>query len=81
MKNILEYIRTEIAKVCEISHEVPFVCEYPRDKLHGDFATNIAMVASKIEKKSPIELAFEQLISKNNCKKFAGYWEIAENQY
>ena len=57
MKNILEYIRTEIAKVCEISQEVPFVCEYPRDKLHGDFATNIAMVASKIEKKSPIELA------------------------
>lgn len=66
MKNILEYIRTEIAKVCEISHEVPFVCEYPRDKSHGDFATNIAMVASKIEKKSPIELAeqFAPLIAK-----------------
>ena len=57
MKNILEYIRSEIAKVCEISQEVPFVCEYPRDKSHGDFATNIAMIASKIEKKSPIDLA------------------------
>ena len=57
MKNILEYIRSEIAKACGISQEVPFVCEYPRDKSHGDFATNIAMVASKIEKKSPIELS------------------------
>ena len=57
MKNILEYIRNEIAKVCEISQEIPFVCEYPRDKSHGDFATNVAMLASKVEKKAPIELA------------------------
>jgi arginyl-tRNA synthetase len=57
MKNILEYIRSEIAKVCVISQEIPFVCEYPRDKSHGDFATNIAMIASKIEKISPMGLA------------------------
>ncbi len=57
MKNILEQIRFEIMQACGISPEVLFVCEYPKDASHGDFATNLAMVMAKIEKKSPIELA------------------------
>jgi arginyl-tRNA synthetase len=34
-----------------------FVCEYPKNKEHGDVATNIAMVLAKHYKVSPMELA------------------------
>ncbi len=57
MKNILEFIRNEIAQICQLPNNITFICEYPRDISHGDFATNIAMTASKYFRRSPMELA------------------------
>lgn len=57
MENILEYIKKEIRKACNIPGEIHFICEYPNNKEHGDFATNIAMAYSKTLKKPPLEIA------------------------
>ncbi len=46
------------------SKEIPlFFLEIPKDKGHGDFATNIAMVLASLEKKSPRAIA--ELIANN----------------
>ena len=46
------------------SHEVPgFVVEVPREKEHGDFATNMAMLLAKPARQSPRRLA--ELLVKN----------------
>jgi arginyl-tRNA synthetase len=37
--------------------EVRFEVNQPRDKTHGDFATNLAMAAAKTLRKSPMEIA------------------------
>ena len=37
--------------------ELRFEVNQPREKAHGDFATNLAMVAAKIIKKNPMEVA------------------------
>jgi len=63
-------IRQEIAKLIEKSikelqkekvlpkFDIPEVeIEYPQDKIHGDYATNVAMVLSKEVKKDPMEIA------------------------
>jgi arginyl-tRNA synthetase len=31
--------------------------EYPREKIHGDYSTNVAMVLAKVVKKKPMEIA------------------------
>ena len=74
MKNILEFIRNEIAQICQLPNNITFICEYPRDISHGDFATNIAMTASKYFRRSPMELAenFASLRKKLNEEKFGG---------
>ncbi len=61
MKNILEYIKGEVSKVCDISKDIPFVCEYTRNPSYGEFAINVAMVSSRLLKKSPMVIAEELL--------------------
>lgn len=68
--NIVEKVKIEINKEIAESLErlkakgaldfnsIPeFVLEVPRDKTHGDFATNIAMLITKEAKKNPREIA------------------------
>lgn len=43
--------------------DVPFVLERPADMAHGDYATNVALVAAKTLKKNPKEVA-QELLSK-----------------
>ncbi len=63
-------IRQEIAKLIEKSikklqkekalpqFEIPEIkIEHPEEKIHGDYATNIAMVIAKIVEKNPLEIA------------------------
>ncbi|MFH1462684.1 MAG: arginine--tRNA ligase [bacterium] len=58
-------IRQEIKKITEKAlKELHFVVgevklEHPEDKIHGDYATNVAMVVAKTAKKNPIEIAEE----------------------
>lgn len=59
MNNILIFLRSEIAKICKIETNTPFICEYPKDSSHGDISTNLALVLAKILQKSPITLAEE----------------------
>ena len=67
MENILCYIKKEVSQACNVDNALlaNFVCEYPKNKNHGDFATNIAMVLAKHYKVSPMELApiFSQKIA------------------
>lgn len=58
----LEYVPNEIIK----SEEDVFI-ESPKDKDHGDFATNIAMKLTKIARKKPLDIANE-IISKVNLE-------------
>ena len=58
----LEYVPNEIIK----SEEDVFI-ESPKDKEHGDFATNIAMKLTKIARKKPLDIANE-IISKVNLE-------------
>lgn len=38
--------------------EIPeIIVDYPREKGHGEYSTNIALILSKIVKKSPAEVA------------------------
>jgi len=39
--------------------DIPFVVERPGDMTHGDYATNVALVAGKLLKKNPHEVAEE----------------------
>ena len=57
-----EYVPNEIIK----SEEDVFI-ESPKDKDHGDFATNIAMKLTKIARKKPLDIANE-IISKVNLE-------------
>lgn len=41
----------------DISYDGDIIIEHPRELIHGDFATNIAMTLAKIEGKNPRELA------------------------
>lgn len=59
MKNILDCLHAEISTVCGVPSGVQFICEYPKEQAHGDFATNLAMVSSKHYRKSPMVLAEE----------------------
>ncbi|KJS86022.1 MAG: arginine--tRNA ligase [Peptococcaceae bacterium BICA1-8] len=70
VENLKENIRKEIIKALEANKaegklqygEVPnFVIEVPREKNHGDFAVNIAMLMSKEAKMNPRQIA--QLIA------------------
>lgn len=62
MDNVL---RTAIEEILgELGIEVgDFMIEHPKDLSHGDYATNVAMVASKIVGQNPRELA-TQIVSK-----------------
>ena len=57
-KNILSSIKDSLLKAKELGEieydEIPdFILEVPREKDHGDFATNIAMQLTKQAKKNP----------------------------
>ena len=59
---IIEALKTSVQKAIDSKMlpmiELPvFTVEIPREKEHGDFATNIAMVLSKSAKKPPREVA------------------------
>lgn len=59
MKNILDCLHYEISSACSIPRSISFICEYPKDPTHGDFATNLAMLSSKHFGKPPMVLAEE----------------------
>ena len=42
-----------------VSNASMIVLEIPKDKEHGDYATNIAMRLSKVARKKPIEISNE----------------------
>ena len=50
-----------------------FHVEHPEEKIHGDYATNVAMVIAKQVKKSPLEVA--KLI---NRKLEIGNWKFLD---
>jgi arginyl-tRNA synthetase len=50
------------AGITEASQLPEFIIEIPKDKTHGDFATNIAMQLSRIAKQNPKQIA-EQLVA------------------
>ncbi|MDD2370926.1 MAG: arginine--tRNA ligase [Firmicutes bacterium] len=58
-----------------LSNIPEFTLEVPKDKKNGDYATNIAMLLSKIEKKNPRELAiilvelYKEVDDTNNIEK------------
>ena len=54
----------------DISYDGKIHLEHPRELSHGDFATNIAMILAKIEKKNPRELA-ELIIEKVSAPEIA----------
>lgn len=57
--SIIEEIKQAVVKTGMVEEEqVPaFVLEMPKDKAHGDYATNIAMQLTKIAKKPPRQIA------------------------
>jgi len=50
--------------------------EHPEEKVHGDYATNVAMVISKVAKKSPLEIA--KLLIANGKLQMANLFEKVE---
>jgi arginyl-tRNA synthetase len=54
-----DQIRAALARVAErLGHPgLDFVVERPRDASHGDLATNLAMVAAKLERTNPRQMA------------------------
>lgn len=57
MQNVLTFLKSEILKVCQLEHNIQFVCETPKTKEHGDYSTNIAMVYAKVLRKSPKDVS------------------------
>jgi len=55
-------LQAELAEEKEIPN---FVLETPRDKAHGDFATNIAMQLARIARKAPRQIA-EEIVAEIN---------------
>lgn len=77
--SIIEIINDEINNVLKtkllIKNNINFNVEKSKNLSHGDYSTNVAMVCSKIVKKSPIEVA--NLITKNIKSKYFDKIEIA----
>ena len=70
--NIIENVKNEIKEeissalgrlkekgILVFNHEPEYTLEVPRERSHGDFATNIAMLLTKETKKNPREIAAE----------------------
>src|SRR5690625_4330030 len=45
------------AKLCEEGEIPTFVLEQPKERAHGDFATNIAMQLARVAKRAPRDIA------------------------
>src|SRR5690625_1333674 len=64
-------LKTEIvnailqAELCAESDIPSFVLEQPKERTHGDFATNIAMQLARVAKKAPRQIA-EEIVSHIN---------------
>jgi arginyl-tRNA synthetase len=62
--DISNLIKKALGELGFKAEELPaFTVEHPDELSHGDYATNVALVLSKIAKKNPVELA------KNLCEK------------
>ena len=62
-----ERIRKAIQEVlAQMGAEVSFVVERPAEASHGDYATNVALVASKVLGRSPREIAQEMVEALNS---------------
>ncbi len=79
---IKQYIEQVIrdALGSDISPDVSFVVEHPRDESHGDFSSNIAMVLAKRLKQAPIKIATELApkIVAGDSKKYFSKVEVAK---
>ncbi len=79
MKHIIQQeIKAALAED-EIAISLPLVIqvEYARDKSHGDFSSNIALLLAKSLKKQPRQLA-EQIIANIDCSKLTSVIEKVE---
>jgi arginyl-tRNA synthetase len=71
INNVVD-IKTEIASVIKqsltsfISAKISFLIEKPQNESFGDYSSNVALVASKILKKNPFDLANEIVEKLNN---------------
>ncbi|MEK7664042.1 MAG: arginine--tRNA ligase [Patescibacteria group bacterium] len=55
-------IRDEIKNIIEkVINVADFVVETPKDRLHGDYSTNVALISAKKLNKNPLEVAKEIL--------------------
>ncbi|WYP26139.1 arginine--tRNA ligase [Alkalihalobacillus sp. FSL W8-0930] len=71
MKQLLkEELKTAIveAGLCEAQDVPDILLETPKDKSHGDYATNIAMQLARVAKKAPKQIA-EQITERLNKEK------------
>src|SRR5579864_8245982 len=68
-----QQIRTQLEKALkEFEIAIEPSIDYPVDREHGDYSTNIALIAAKKAGKNPIELAekiVEKLSEKNKVSK------------
>ncbi|MFZ3578559.1 arginine--tRNA ligase [Virgibacillus sp. DJP39] len=65
------------ANLAEESELPAIILEKPKDKAHGDFASNIAMQLARIAKKAPRQIAEEIVASLDNTKASIEKVEIA----
>ncbi|ASN04030.1 arginine--tRNA ligase [Virgibacillus necropolis] len=65
------------ANLANESELPPIILEKPKDKAHGDFASNIAMKLARIAKKAPRKIAEEIVASLDNTKAQVEKVEIA----
>lgn len=76
MKEVITgLIKTALQELNIDSAGLNFNLEHPEVFSHGDFATNVALVAAKVAKRNPMELA-KQLVGILNKNKTAGVSKI-----
>lgn len=77
LEELLQNIKKELFQVVEhlgyannevIPNKDAIFLELPKDKEHGDYATNLAMKLAKVAKKRPLEIANE-IVTQSNLKR------------
>ncbi|GAB2542139.1 arginine--tRNA ligase [Gracilibacillus alcaliphilus] len=83
MQELQEKVKEEIKQAvlkAELASETELpaiILEQPKDKAHGDYATNIAMQLARVAKKPPRQIAEELITRLNTAKVFIEKVDIA----
>lgn len=83
MQELQEKVKEEIKQAvlkAELASETELpaiILEQPKDKAHGDYATNIAMQLARVAKKPPRQIAEELIAQLNTAKVFIEKVDIA----